>query len=88
VVSLIDTGPTGPTVADSGPAEDGGFLCVIKVRSTSFGGEVKPSFPCHRFTACKRAPQSMSEMLCLQNFYRTLFLTGDSPASLPDGSGC
>jgi hypothetical protein len=32
-----------------------GFLRVIKIRSTtSFGGEVKPSVPCRRFTACKR----------------------------------
>jgi hypothetical protein len=33
----------------SNPAEDDGFLSV-----TSFGGEVKPSVPCRRFTACKR----------------------------------
>jgi hypothetical protein len=32
-----------------------GFLRVIKIRSTtSFGGEVKSSVPCRRFTACKR----------------------------------
>jgi hypothetical protein len=32
-----------------------GFLRVIKIRSTtSYGGEVKPSVPCRRFTACKR----------------------------------
>jgi hypothetical protein len=37
------------------PTEGGGFLRAIKTRSTtSFGGEVKPSVPCRRFTACKR----------------------------------
>jgi hypothetical protein len=41
--------------AGSNVAEDDGFLKVIKIRSTtSFGGEVKPSVPCHRFVACKR----------------------------------
>jgi hypothetical protein len=39
------------------------FLRVIQIRSTtSFGGEVKPSVPCRRFTACKRI-----EMFCKQN---------------------
>jgi hypothetical protein len=37
------------------PTEVDGFLRVIKIRSTtSYGGEVKPSVPCRRFTACKR----------------------------------
>jgi hypothetical protein len=68
VVSVFAMGPMG-----SGPAEDGGFLWVIKTRSAHFlGGEVKPSVPCRRFTAISR----------------TLFLTLDSPASPPDGSGC
>jgi hypothetical protein len=45
VVSVL---ATGPKVRD-------GFLRVIKIRSTtSFGGEVKPSVPCRRFTARKR----------------------------------
>jgi hypothetical protein len=38
------------------------------VARTSFGGEVKPSVPCRRFTACKRTLRSTSEMLCRQNF--------------------
>jgi hypothetical protein len=47
--------PLDPRFAGSNPAEDDGFLRVIKIRSmTSFGGEVKPSVPCRRFTACKR----------------------------------
>jgi hypothetical protein len=36
VVSVLATGPTGLSVAGSGPAEDGGFLWVIKIRSTHF----------------------------------------------------
>jgi hypothetical protein len=52
VVSVL---ATGPKVAGSILAEVDGFLRVIKIRSTtSFGGEVKPSVPCCRFTACKR----------------------------------
>jgi hypothetical protein len=47
--------PLDPRFAGSNPAEDDGFSRVIKIRSTpSFGGEVKPSVPCRRFTACKR----------------------------------
>jgi hypothetical protein len=34
----------------------------------SVARKVKPSVPCRRFTACKRALQSMSEMLCRQTF--------------------
>jgi hypothetical protein len=36
VVSVLAMGPTGPTVAGSGPAEDGRFLWVIKIRCTHF----------------------------------------------------
>jgi hypothetical protein len=57
VVSMLSTGPTGHSVAGSNPTE-----------GTSFGGEVKPSVPCCRFTACKRTLQSMSEMLYWPNF--------------------
>jgi hypothetical protein len=39
---------------------------------TSFGGEVKPSVPCRRFTACKRTLHSMSEMLWRPNFLTCL----------------
>jgi hypothetical protein len=38
--------PLDPKFAGS---QDDGFLRVIK---NSFGGEVKPSVPCRRFTAC------------------------------------
>jgi hypothetical protein len=38
--------PLDPRFAGSNPAESGGFLKAIKIRSTtSFGGEVKPSAP-------------------------------------------
>jgi hypothetical protein len=73
VVSPLAMGPKGIAAAGSGPAED--------------GGEVKPSVPCRRFTACERTLHSMSEMLC-RPISRTLFLTRYSSASLPDGSGC
>jgi hypothetical protein len=47
VVSVLATGPKVRGFD--------GFLRVIKIRrTTSFGGEVKPSVPCRRFTACKR----------------------------------
>jgi hypothetical protein len=50
VVSVLD-----PRLAGSILTEVDGFLRVIKIRSTtSFGGEVKPSVPCRRFTECKR----------------------------------
>jgi hypothetical protein len=50
VVSVL---ATRPKVAGSIPAEVDEFLRVIKIRSTTFfGGEVKPSVPCRRFTKC------------------------------------
>jgi hypothetical protein len=33
VVCVLVTGPMGLAAAGSGPAEDGGFLWVIKIRS-------------------------------------------------------
>jgi hypothetical protein len=36
VVSVLATGPTGYSVVDSSPTEDGGFLWVIKIPSTHF----------------------------------------------------
>jgi hypothetical protein len=51
---------------------------------TSFGGQVKPSVLCSRFTACKRA-----WVRCfVAQISRPLLLTRDCPALLPDGSGC
>jgi hypothetical protein len=38
----------GPKLTGSNPAEGDGLLMAIKIHSTtSFGGEVKPSAPCH-----------------------------------------
>jgi hypothetical protein len=73
VVSVLATGPRGCSVAGSNPTEGGWF---------SFGGEVKPSAPWRRFTACKRTLHSMSEMLCRPNF-----LTSFSPVIF-SCSGC
>jgi hypothetical protein len=36
VVSVLATGPMGHSVAGSNPAEDGGFLWVIKILSIHF----------------------------------------------------
>ena len=48
--------PLVPYFAVSNPAEAVGFLGRKKILSTpSFGEEVKPSVPCRRFAACKRA---------------------------------
>ena len=47
--------PLVPKFAGSNPVEAIGFFRAKKILSTpSFGGEVKPSVPCRRFTACKR----------------------------------
>ena len=47
--------PLVPKFAGSNPAEAVRFFRAKKILSTpSFGGEVKPSVPCRRFTACKR----------------------------------
>ena len=49
--------PLVPTFAGSNATEAvGSFRAKKKILSTpSFGGEVKPSVPCRRFTACKRS---------------------------------
>jgi hypothetical protein len=50
VVLEVACRPLVPKFAGSNPAEAVGFF-----RAPSFGGEVKPSVPCRRFTACKRS---------------------------------
>jgi hypothetical protein len=41
--------PTNPRFEGSNPARDNGILNAIKIRgTTSFGGEVTPSVPCHK----------------------------------------
>ena len=48
--------PLVPKFAGSNRAEALRIFQVEKILSTpSFGGEVKPSVPCRRFTACKRS---------------------------------
>jgi hypothetical protein len=38
-------------------AEDDGFLRAIKIRTrTSFGGEIKPSVPCHKILLHVKEP--------------------------------
>jgi hypothetical protein len=78
--------PLDPRFAGSNPADDDGFLRVIKIHSaTSFGGEVKPSVPCHHLQHVKE-PYEHEKMLCRQNSV-AMFLTHVSPALLLDGSG-
>jgi hypothetical protein len=58
------------------PTEGDGFLRVIKIRSTtSFGGEVKPSVPRRRFTACKRTLRAWIELVILVSKIQRPFLT-------------
>jgi hypothetical protein len=53
-----------PRVVGSNPAEGDGFLREIKIRSTtSFGGEIKPSVPCHDILWHVKDPYSMKEIL-------------------------
>ena len=47
--------PLVPKFVGSNPAEAVGFLGRKILSTPSFGGEVKPSVPCRRFAACKRA---------------------------------
>jgi hypothetical protein len=55
--------PFVPKFAGSNPAEDFGFFKGKKILSTPyFGGEVKPSVPCRRFTACKRTLECIVEV--------------------------
>jgi hypothetical protein len=54
VVSVL---ATGPKVRGFDPDRS----------TTSFGGEVKPSVPCRRFTACKRTLRAWIEMFRKQN---------------------
>jgi hypothetical protein len=58
VVSVLDKGPMGLAAAGSVPAEDGGFLWVIKIRSAHF----------LRSGNKATGPMYMSEMLCRPNF--------------------
>jgi hypothetical protein len=53
VVRLLASGT--PKFEGSNLAEAVGFFGAKKILSMpSFGGEVKPSVPCHNFAACKR----------------------------------
>jgi hypothetical protein len=64
VVVVVACLQLDPRFAGSSPAEDDGFLGVIKIRSTtSFGGDVKSSVPCRRFTACKRTLRAWKDAL-------------------------
>jgi hypothetical protein len=48
-------------------------FAFVTVLVTSFGGEVKQSVPCHRFTARKGTLQIKSEMLCRESFSNAVY---------------
>jgi hypothetical protein len=77
VVSVLATGPMGLAAAGSGPAEDDGFLWVIKIHPSEVVDLRHVKEPYTAWVSCFFGQIS-----------RPLFLTRDSPASLPDGSGC
>jgi hypothetical protein len=56
--------PLDPRFAGSNPAEDDKVLRTIKIRcTTSFGGEIKPSAPCHKILRHVKYPYSMKQIL-------------------------
>jgi hypothetical protein len=60
--------PLDTRFAGSNPAEDDGFLRVIKIRSTtSFGGEVSRRSHVADLRHIKKNLTSMKEMSCKQN---------------------
>jgi hypothetical protein len=60
---MVSVLATGPKVRWFIPGRGRWILAVIKIRSTtSFGGEVKPSVPCRRFTACKRTLRAWKDV--------------------------
>jgi hypothetical protein len=56
--------PLDPRFEGSNPNEDDVLSRAIKIRSTtSFGGEVKPMFPCRKILRHVKYPYSMKEIL-------------------------
>ena len=62
--------PLVPTFAGSKPAVE--FLVRIILSAPSFGGEVKPSVPCRKFTACKRTQKWRGSRHFRQNSWQFL----------------
>jgi hypothetical protein len=62
-------------LAGSNPAEDGGFLRVKQVRSTtSFGGEVKPVAPCRKILRVEDSYSMEKILICeIQGHFSPLF---------------
>ena len=74
--------PLVPKFASSNLAEAVGFLKGEKILSTpSFGGEVKPSVPCHRFAACKRSLNVAWKSTFRQNYWTTFSPTVPTSAA-------
>jgi hypothetical protein len=49
-------------------AKPSDFLCEKILSMPSFGGELKPSIPCHSFVACKKPLQLLWKSHCRLNF--------------------
>jgi hypothetical protein len=85
-----------PRFAGSNPADDYGFLRVIKIRNTTyFEGEVKPSAPCLEFLRHVKYPYryERSYLVCkIHPFFATFLMfhhkvsAGYLPTALVDGS--
>jgi hypothetical protein len=59
IIKVIACLALDPKFVGTNPAKDDEFLRVMEICSTpSFGGEVKPPVPWHRFMACKRTLQA------------------------------
>jgi hypothetical protein len=77
---------SGPRFAGLSQAEGDGFLTAIKIRSTpSFGGEVKPSVPCHEILRYIKGPFEVRKRYFVR---QNSFPSPVHPALLLDVSAC
>jgi hypothetical protein len=60
--------PLVPNITGSLPAEAVGFFGRKILSMPSFGREVKPFAPCHRFAACKRSLNGVKKASFRQNY--------------------
>jgi hypothetical protein len=77
---------TGRKVCRFSPDSGQWIFRAIKVHSmASFGWEIKPSVPCHRFTVCKRTLRAWKRCF-VGKIQWTCFFAQVSPASLLNDS--
>jgi hypothetical protein len=76
-------GGTGPKLRGLKPGQGDALLRVVKMRRTSsFGGETKPSAPCNKILRMLKIPTSIKEILRMHN--SAAISRQVSPASLLD----